>query len=286
VSSRTFAVKIRIVVFFPFDLEIFSRMCYSFQRKMSSSTSSLPSLPGKAKPYVIAHRGNLVACPENTIAAFNKAIADGADILETDLHLTSDNEFVCIHDAAVDRTTNGSGEVAQLTLAQLKKLSASCGRAEFKDERIPRLQEVIELLPSDTALLLELKSDRFLEEQVGRRLVKILDNTGIRHRTIVGSFSFARIQMMQAVASDLLTGWLSMSNPFPKPGAQVLGPFWPLLLLNPFYVRQAHARGQAVCPLDPKPDSRLWFYKCLNCDAVLTNNPEKTRRVLEKLSRQ
>ncbi len=253
---------------------------------MSASTPSLPTLPGKVKPYVIAHRGNLVACPENTIAAFNKAVADGADILETDLHLTSDNEFVCIHDDTVDRTTDGKGEVAQMTLAELKRLSASCGRAEFKDERIPTLQEVIELLPSDTALLLELKTDRFLEEEVGRRLVKILDNTGIRHRTIVGSFSFARIQTMQTIASDLLTGWLSMSRPFPELRVQVLGPFWPLLLLNPFYVRKAHARGQAVCPLDPEPDSKIWLYKFLGCDAILTNNPEKTRRVLEKLSRQ
>jgi len=253
---------------------------------MNASTPSFPSLPEKVKPYVIAHRGNLVACPENTIASFNQAIADGADILETDLHLTSDNEFVCIHDPTVDRTTNGNGEVAQMTLSELKALSASYGRAEFQDERIPTLQEVIELLPSDTALLLELKTDRFLEEEVGRRLVKILDNAGIRHRTIVGSFSFARIQTMQTIASDLLIGWFSMSSPFPEPRVHVLGPFWPLLLLNPFYVRQAHARGQAVCALDPKPNSKLWFYNCLGCDAVLTNDPKKTRRVLEKLSRK
>ncbi len=255
-------------------------------KKMSAKTPSLPSLPGKTKPYVIAHRGNLVACPENTIAAFKRAIADGADILETDLHLTADNEFVCIHDATVDRTTDGKGEVAQKTLAELKGLSASYGRAEFQDERIPTLKEVIEGLPSEMAVLLELKTDRFLEEEVCRRLLKILDKTGIRHRTIVGSFSFARIQKMHIPAPDLLTGCLSMSRPFPDPRARVLGPFWPLLLLNPFYVRLAHARGQAVCPLDPEPDSRLWLYKFLGCDAVLTNNPKKTRQAFEKLSRQ
>jgi glycerophosphoryl diester phosphodiesterase len=61
----------------------------------------------------MAHRGNRVLCPENTLAAFRQALADGADILETDLHLTADKEFVCIHDATVDRTTNGSGAVVQ-----------------------------------------------------------------------------------------------------------------------------------------------------------------------------
>src|SRR3972149_1858410 len=55
------------------------------------------ALPGRPRPYVMAHRGNRVACPENTLASFRRAIADGAEILETELHLTSDGAFVCIH---------------------------------------------------------------------------------------------------------------------------------------------------------------------------------------------
>ena len=65
-------------------------------------------IAGKPKPYVMAHRGNRVACPENTLAAFQRALDEGADILETDLHVTADDVFVCIHDATLDRTTNGS----------------------------------------------------------------------------------------------------------------------------------------------------------------------------------
>ncbi len=70
-------------------------------------------IPGKTKPYIMAHRGNRTACPENTLAAFRRAITDGADILETDLHLSADQVFVCIHDPTVDRTTDGSGAVAK-----------------------------------------------------------------------------------------------------------------------------------------------------------------------------
>ena len=70
------------------------------------------TLPGRRKPYVMAHRGNRVACPENTLAAFRRALADGADILETDLHVAADGQFVCIHDGTLDRTTNGRGLVA------------------------------------------------------------------------------------------------------------------------------------------------------------------------------
>ncbi|MHB8933580.1 MAG: glycerophosphodiester phosphodiesterase, partial [Bellilinea sp.] len=104
-------------------------------------------LPGRNKPYVMAHRGNRVHCPENTLASFQRAIDEGADIIETDLHLSADDNFVCIHDATLDRTTNGTGPVADKTLEELKQLSASYGRPEFEAERIPTLDELILLLP-------------------------------------------------------------------------------------------------------------------------------------------
>ena len=75
----------------------------------SLTSPTLDALAHKVKPYVMAHRGNRVACPENTLASFRRALADGADLLETDLHLSSDGRLVCIHDATVDRTTNGKG---------------------------------------------------------------------------------------------------------------------------------------------------------------------------------
>ena len=120
-------------------------------------------IPNRPKPYLMAHRGNRVACPENTLAAFRRALVDGADIIETDLHLTADGVFVCIHDATVDRTTNGHGPVAEMTLAQMKSLSASYGRAEFQGEQVPTLAELSALLPEDIALALELKTDRFID---------------------------------------------------------------------------------------------------------------------------
>jgi len=120
-------------------------------------------LPNKPKPYVMAHRGNCVAAPENTLAAFRRAIDDGADILETDLRVSRDGVIVCIHDATLDRTTDGRGAVADLTLAEIKRCSAGCARPEFQAERVPTLDELTAILPADVALALELKTDRFLE---------------------------------------------------------------------------------------------------------------------------
>ena len=142
----------------------------------------------------MAHRGNRVACPENTLAAFRRALDDGADIIETDLHVTADGEFVCIHDATVNRTTDGRGPVAGMTLAQLKALSAAYGRQGFEQERIPTLAELAALLPSDVALAIELKTDRFLWSDVVYRLVKELTALGVRDRTLVLSFSRARLR--------------------------------------------------------------------------------------------
>jgi glycerophosphoryl diester phosphodiesterase len=228
----------------------------------------------------MAHRGNRVACPENTLASFRRALEDGADILETDLHLSADGVFVCIHDATVDRTTDGKGPVEARTLAELKALSASCGRPGFSGERIPALAEVAELLPPDRGLALELKSDRFLDPDVGRRLGEELAALGVLGRSFVMSFSRARLDATRLGAPGLPSGWITLNEPRPARGVELLGPYWPLLLANPLYVALAHWRGQAVAPLDPAPGSRLWLYRLLGCDAVLTDDPATTIRQL------
>jgi len=251
---------------------------------MSSGSSRplLPDLAERRKPYLMAHRGDRTRCPENTLAAFARAIADGADILETDLHLSADGSFMCIHDASVDRTTDGRGEVREMTLAQLKALRASCGDPEFVDERIPTLEELAASLPPDVGLALELKTDEFLAPIVCERLLESLLRSGVRDRTITLSFSLARLQSLGAVDSTIPLGWITMSRLWPRREVQFLGPFWPLLFLNPIYAWLARRRGQMVCPLDPNPDRRLWYYRWLGCDAVLSDDPASTRKALDR----
>lgn len=233
-------------------------------------------LPGRNKPYLMAHRGNRVRCPENTLAAFRRALTDGADILETDLHLSADGELVCIHDATLDRTTDGTGPVSAKTLSELKSLSASYGRPEFADERLPTLNEVAAILPTGIALALELKTSRFLEPAVGRQLVHQLRTNGIFDRTVLLSFRLDYLQAVQREAPDLPIGQISMSSPFPRKGVQLNGSFWPALLFNPFYAHTAHRYGQVTCPLDPTPDARLKWYRWMGFDAILSDDPGTT----------
>jgi len=94
------------------------------------------------------------------------------------------------------------------------------------------------------------------------------------------SFSYDRLQSIRLIAQDIPVGWITLSTPFPVHGVQMVGPFWPLLLLNPLYVQRAHRLNQVVCPLDPAPERRLRLYRWLGCDAILTDNPGRTRQAL------
>ncbi|MBN2500962.1 MAG: hypothetical protein JXB38_09320 [Anaerolineales bacterium] len=236
----------------------------------------------KTKPLIMAHRGNKLNCPENTLAAFQRAIEEGADIIETDLHLSADGVFMCIHDATIDRTTDGSGAVADLTVAELKRFSASCGLEDYADERIPTLSEVNAILPPDVLLALELKTDRFLEPEVCQQLADQLAAENVRDRAFVLSFSIERLQTVRQTTLDIPTGLITGERLFPISGVDMTGAYWPLLIVNPFYVLLAHLRGQAFCPLDPTPDKRLWYYRLLGVEAVLTDDPGSTLKKLKR----
>src|SRR5438132_11021304 len=108
---------------------------------------------------VIAHRGASGNVEENTMAAFKQAVALGANFIETDLQLSRDAHFVAIHDATVNRTTNGKGTVHDLTLAELRQLDAgSWFGSEFAGERIPTLEEILQFSKkNDVVFYLELK---------------------------------------------------------------------------------------------------------------------------------
>jgi glycerophosphoryl diester phosphodiesterase len=112
------------------------------------------------QPFIIAHRGDSARRPENTPAAFALALAVGAELVELDVRLSRDGHVVVIHDATVDRTTDGTGEVAALTLAEIRRLSAGVVFDErFRDERVPTLEEALALLKGRARVMIEIKTD-------------------------------------------------------------------------------------------------------------------------------
>jgi glycerophosphoryl diester phosphodiesterase len=231
----------------------------------------------------MAHRGNRVRFPENTMSAFRQAVEDGAEILETDLHLSRDEEFVCIHDETVDRTMNGSGLVKDKTLVELKGLRAFAEDSTLTAETMPVLAELAEFLPREIFLALELKTDRFLEREVCLRLRDLLAKCGVLDRSIVLSFNLDRLKAVQQAVPELPVGWISMARLIPNLPVDLIGSFWPAFYINPWYVKMAHKRGLLTCPLDPTPDKRLPYYLRLGVDAVLSDDPGKTHREIDRL---
>ncbi len=145
----------------------------------------------KRRPLVVAHRGSSGSAPENTMAAFRMAIEEGVDMIELDVRMTKDFELVVHHDADLRRTTNGSGFIWKKTLDELKHLDAgSWYSPKFADERIPTLREVIDLLPANINLNIEIKSDGDVRRGIAFEdaCIRVIREKGFAHRVLVSSF--------------------------------------------------------------------------------------------------
>ena len=126
-------------------------------------------------PIKIGHRGAAGYCPENTFASFHKALQMGVDYLELDVQMTKDGELVVIHDATVNRTTNGKGKVKDFTLKEIQALDAgSWFDPEFKGESIPSFSEFLDMFADKVGILLEIKNPHLypgIEEKVANELL-------------------------------------------------------------------------------------------------------------------
>ena len=147
---------------------------------------------------VIAHRGGGARAPENTIEAMQLAIADGADGLEFDVSLSADSEVVVIHDPTVDRTTDGTGAVERMTLAELRSFDAgfrfsarSLDTVTTNKHRIPTLNEVLQSFPG-VPLLIEIKTP--LAASATRRLI---EDHAAEDRCLIDSFSSTALNVFR-----------------------------------------------------------------------------------------
>lgn len=234
----------------------------------------------------MAHRGASDLCPENTLEAFELALEHGADLLETDLWLAADGELVCHHDATLRRTTGDPRRVGQVCSTQLARLRVRDDQGGGGRQGIPRLAELVELVPDEVPLILEIKDPVIVEPRPLRRLLDTLGARARDKRAGVICFDLALLRRIKAAAPGMITGHIAMRDPWGARDMDLLGPWWPLLRLNPTYVAAAHRRGQRVCPLDPHvhdpPHLKRWLD--LDVDALLTNDPRRTRQAIEALS--
>ena len=228
---------------------------------------------------VIAHRGASGHAPENTLAAFKRAVALGANFIETDLQLSRDARFVAIHDDTVNRTTNGQGKVHDLTLADLRRLDAgSWFGSEFTGERIPTREEILEFSKRhDAVFYLELKPTGSWGGE--HALISALRQTGEIARTIVISFDAGILEALRRIEPTLMTGLL-FEGQFDRPleraveiGARQLAVRGDLV--TPALLAQAHNKDlQVVCWTVNQPAHMRMLIEA-GVDGIMSDYPDR-----------
>lgn len=158
---------------------------------------------------IYGHRGASAHAPENTLEAFRLAMEMGADGFELDVHLSKDGQLVVIHDETVDRTTDGTGVVRELTLEQLKELDASNSMAGYKGCRIPTLKEVYALIQDTHHIVnVEIKTDECDYPGIEEKCLALAKEMGIEERIIYSSFNHYTLLKMRQLKPDVKLGML------------------------------------------------------------------------------
>jgi glycerophosphoryl diester phosphodiesterase len=239
----------------------------------------------RTRPLVIAHRGVPGQAPENTLESFALALQQGADVLETDLRITRDGAIVLFHDTRLERMTDGAGPLFAYTLAELKRLRVRRPDGEWSAQQVPTLMELLAMTQGETPLLLELKDLRFLQPLYARRLLYILVDYGVLAKSAIISFNAALVQAIRQTGAEIPVGYVTMQDPIPRQGMDLLGPAWPMLMWNPLYVAWSHRLGGLVAPLDLTPERRLGYYLRLGVDALLADDPAAVLHALKQRGR-
>ncbi|WP_049579072.1 glycerophosphodiester phosphodiesterase [Streptomyces sp. SBT349] len=218
----------------------------------------------------VGHRGLMGVEPENTLRSFRRADRFGVDVIELDLHLSKDGELVVMHDAEVDRTTDGSGAIADLTVAELRGLDAGLG------ERVPVFGEVVDAVGAP--IQAEIK-----DPAAARVLAGVIQSRRLGGRITVISFHDEALRetrrLLPGVGIALVTGETTGSAP---ERATALGAGMiscELRELDTGVVERAHAAGLRVISWTVNTDADLARVRALGLDGVVTDRPEIVRAV-------
>lgn len=229
---------------------------------------------------IVAHRGASAYEPENTLRAFRRAIELGADMSELDVQLSKDGALVIMHNSSVDETTNGHGLVCDLTLTELQQLDAGQG------ERVPTLQQVIDLVRGKNGLYIELKAPETPRPTV--TLLRANQFTADR-QVIVGSFSEDLVRETKNLAPEistaLLVGPLYSANELIELARAAHADYvhlcWenrapqPHQLLTPELLRALRRANLGIVLWHEERGEELQVLRTLDVDAICTNTPDK-----------
>ena len=232
----------------------------------------------------VAHRGAAGYAPENTIVAFDKGLELKADYIELDVQRSKDGELVVIHDTTVDRTTDGTGKVGDLTLAELRSLDAGSFKGEqFAGEKIPTFEEVLDRYHGKIGILIELKSPELypgIEEAVSQVLMDRKLDKPQNDKIIIQSFNFDSMKKMDALLPKVPIGVLTYSKSHTTDAAlQEFAKYADLF--NPSYglvskelVEKVHSLGMEIQSWTVRSPEAAQFLIDMKVDGIITDYPD------------
>ena len=236
--------------------------------------------------YILGHRGASGTAPENTESAFKKALQGGADGVELDVHLTKDKELVVIHDERVDRTTNGTGYVKDLTLREIKKLDAgSYFSPQFAGERILTLEEALALTRSSRLINIEIKNIIIKYRDIEKEVISTIKKMNLEKKVICSSFNHYSIALIKQLSPEIKTGLLYVSTLYQpwiyaeRIGADAIHPYYCSVSTN--IIKECHRNKIKVNVWTV--DDRDMIKKMIKnqVDIIITNYPEIALEILK-----
>ncbi|MDQ0273923.1 glycerophosphodiester phosphodiesterase [Cytobacillus purgationiresistens] len=234
----------------------------------------------------IAHRGASNVAPENTMAAFEEALALDFDYIELDVHLSKDGEFIVIHDDTVDRTTNGEGKINEMTVQDIKELDAgSWYSPQFTNESIPLLREVIDKFGGKIGLLIEIKTTGQQIEMAGALSPLLLDSIEkgqLSYKNVkVQSFNVKEIEKFHQLAPKIATGLL-LNNPLDTFQLTTYRQFTTFLSIHYYaissaFIKQAEFYDYEIYSWTIKQQYQFYDMQRIGVHGIISDEEMKTR---------
>ena len=237
------------------------------------------------QPVIYAHRGASTQSPENTMAAFRKAIELGSGGIELDVHMTKDGEIVVIHDEVIDRTSNGTGKVKDLTFSELLRYDFGYWFSqEFSEEKIPTLEQVMTLLSDwDGVLNIEIKAnDTGIESSV----IALIDKYRMRKRVIISAFNHYILVNVKRIDDAIETGALIMETLYrpweyaKRIGAGTIHPFY--RAINQEIIGECLANGIDVNVFTVDRSEDIKMLAGAKVSGIITNVPDVALKSLSE----
>ena len=231
-------------------------------------------------PIVFAHRGASTYAPENTLPAFQKALDLHSEGIELDVQMSADGYLVVIHDETIDRTSNGTGRVTDMSFEALRQFDYGKWFGErFTGQPIPLLQEVLTLLKGwDGILNIEIKNNEIPYPGIEEKVIQLLRQNDFTGRALISSFNHGSIHRVREIAPQIPAALLYDFTFFrvayrqaPEYGVQNVHPYY--LNVSPRMLAFCHTHGLRVIPYTVDKPAAIKRLIRMGVDGIITNSP-------------